>query len=75
MLKETLSSKRMPLDIQHQPFTHFPRVAYCEFGRDFIGHNEGGMLEETRCTLGANMLNEKVSIALFSSIWLGFRFS
>lgn len=41
-------------------FSYFPRVAYCEFNRDFLGSFQGGIIQEARCTLGINMLNEKV---------------
>lgn len=40
---------------------YFPRVAFCEFRRDFLGHDYGnGIPYEVRCTIGINMLNEKV---------------
>uniref|UniRef100_A0A915P7L4 Innexin n=1 Tax=Meloidogyne floridensis TaxID=298350 RepID=A0A915P7L4_9BILA len=46
-------------------FIYFPRVSYCQFHRDFLGLIQGGMTQETRCTLGINMLNEKVFLILF----------
>ncbi|KAF7635296.1 Innexin [Meloidogyne graminicola] len=46
-------------------FSYFPRVAYCEFNRDFLGSFQGGIIQEARCTLGINMLNEKVFLILF----------
>jgi len=45
-----------------QPLTYFPRIAYCKYSMDFLGNSIGGMVREVRCTLGINMLNEKVII-------------
>lgn len=46
-------------------FTYFPRVAYCTFSRDFLGHYDGGLTQETRCAIGINILNEKVFLILY----------
>jgi hypothetical protein len=48
-------------DLSKHVFRYFPRVSYCEFGRDFLGSDPGQMVQEARCTLGINMLNEKVN--------------
>ena len=43
----------------------FPRVVFCEYYRDEQGHAEAGAVRQTRCSLGINMLNEKVIFDLF----------
>ncbi|KAL3106147.1 hypothetical protein niasHT_016834 [Heterodera trifolii] len=48
-----------------EEFTYFPRISYCEFGRDFLGHTDGGLLSEVRCVLSVNMINEKVFLFLY----------
>uniref|UniRef100_A0A914I9G5 Innexin n=1 Tax=Globodera rostochiensis TaxID=31243 RepID=A0A914I9G5_GLORO len=53
-------------------FTYFPRVAYCQFERDFLGQPIAGIQQEARCTLGINMLNEKVFLFLFFWYYLLF---
>ncbi|CAK5075470.1 unnamed protein product [Meloidogyne enterolobii] len=46
-------------------FGYFPRVAYCSFGRDFLGSSSGNFVQEARCTLGFNVINEKVGKIFF----------
>ncbi|KAL3078257.1 hypothetical protein niasHS_012144 [Heterodera schachtii] len=53
-------------------FVYFPRVAYCQFDRDFLGQSVAGIHQEARCTLGINMLNEKVFMFLFFWYYLLF---
>ncbi|KAL7073138.1 hypothetical protein ACQ4LE_007385 [Meloidogyne hapla] len=49
-------------------FGYFPRVTYCSFGRDFLGSSSGSFVQEARCTLGFNIINEKVFLILY--FWL-----
>uniref|UniRef100_A0A914MVJ6 Innexin n=1 Tax=Meloidogyne incognita TaxID=6306 RepID=A0A914MVJ6_MELIC len=51
-------------------FGYFPRVAYCSFGRDFLGSSSGNLVQEARCTLGFNVINEKIFLILF--FWFFF---
>lgn len=46
-------------------FSYFPRVAYCDFGRDFLGVDYGELEHTVRCAIGINMLNEKVFLVLY----------
>nr|CAD2169835.1 unnamed protein product [Meloidogyne enterolobii] len=53
-------------------FGYFPRVAYCSFGRDFLGSSSGNLVQEARCTLGFNVINEKIFLILY--FWFIFLF-
>nr|CAD2173016.1 unnamed protein product [Meloidogyne enterolobii] len=53
-------------------FGYFPRVAYCSFGRDFLGSSSGNLVQEARCTLGFNVINEKIFLILY--FWFFFLF-